>query len=121
MAEVIESIEKDMWQDLESRIIPESQQEMIDCTTLGDKPDVNPKKINTDILKDFPSTNWTLEGMIGSGLKNVKEYELLCSGYKNKDMPCEYIENCNLRILGNVDEDGNEHWFRCSGFSMQKR
>ena len=36
--------------------------------------------------------------------------ELLCSGYKNKDMPCKYIKNCNLRILGNVDEDGNEHY-----------
>ena len=38
MAEVIESIEKDMWRDLESRSIPESQQEMIDCTTLGEEP-----------------------------------------------------------------------------------
>lgn len=38
MAEVIESIEKDMWQDLENRSVPESQQEMIDCTTLGKEP-----------------------------------------------------------------------------------
>ena len=38
MAEVIESIEKDMWQDLESRSVPESQPEMIDCTTLGEEP-----------------------------------------------------------------------------------
>lgn len=37
MAEVIESIEKDMWRDLESRSIPESHQEMIDCTTLGEE------------------------------------------------------------------------------------
>ena len=85
MAEVIESIEKDMRRELGERI--DEPHEEVDCTTLGDKPDVSPKKINTDILKDFPSTNWTLEGMIGSGLKNTKEYELLCSGYKNKDMP----------------------------------
>ena len=39
MAEVIESIEKDMWRDLESRSVPESHQEMIDCTTFGDKPE----------------------------------------------------------------------------------
>lgn len=108
MAEVIESIEKDMRRELGERIGEPNEE--VDCRTLDDKPDVSPKKINTDILKDFPSTNWTLEGMIGSGLKNTKEYELLCSGYKNKDMPCEYIENCNLRILGNVDEDGNEHY-----------
>ena len=38
MAEVIENIEKDMWRDLESRSIPESPQEMIDCTTLGEEP-----------------------------------------------------------------------------------
>lgn len=38
MAEVIESIEKDMWRDLESRRIPESPQEMIDCATLGEEP-----------------------------------------------------------------------------------
>lgn len=38
MAEVIESIEKDMWRDLESRSIPEIQPEMIDCTTLGEEP-----------------------------------------------------------------------------------
>lgn len=37
MAEVIESIEKDMCRDLESRSIPESQPEMIDCTTLGEE------------------------------------------------------------------------------------
>lgn len=60
MAEVIESIEKDMWRDLESRSVPEEQPEMVDCKTLEDKPKVNPKKINTDILKDFPSTKWTL-------------------------------------------------------------
>ena len=34
MAEVIESIEKDMWRDLESRSVPE----MIDCATLGEEP-----------------------------------------------------------------------------------
>lgn len=38
MAEVIESIEKDMWRDPESRNVPEEQQEMIDCTTLGGEP-----------------------------------------------------------------------------------
>lgn len=38
MTEVIESIEKDMWRDLESRSITESQAEMIDCTTLGEEP-----------------------------------------------------------------------------------
>ncbi len=108
MAEVIESIEKDMCRGLGKRI--DEPHEEVDCRTLEDKPEVSPKKINIDILKDFPSTNWTLEGMTGSGLKNTKEYELLCSGYKNKDMPCEYIENCNLRIMVNVDEDGNEHY-----------
>jgi hypothetical protein len=38
MAEVIESIEKDMWRELESRSVPEEQLEMIDCTTLGEEP-----------------------------------------------------------------------------------
>ena len=37
IAEVIESIEKDIWRDLDSRSIPESQPEMIDCTTLGEE------------------------------------------------------------------------------------
>ena len=36
IAEVIESIEKDMWRDLQKRSEPEGQPEMIDCSTLGD-------------------------------------------------------------------------------------
>lgn len=38
VAEVIESIEKDMWRDLQKRSEPEEQSEMIDCSTLGDVP-----------------------------------------------------------------------------------
>ena len=38
VAEVIESIEKDMWRDLQKRTEPEEQPEMIDCSTLGDVP-----------------------------------------------------------------------------------
>lgn len=41
MAEVIESIEKDMWRDLQKRSEPEEQPEMIDCSTLGDVPGTN--------------------------------------------------------------------------------
>lgn len=107
MAEVIESIEKDMWRDLESRSVPESQPEMIDCQTLGDKPDVNPKKINTDILKDFPSTNWTLEGMIGPGLKDIKEYCSTCRHYGDEECYNEYSDYCGgFRCL----DDSCEHW-----------
>lgn len=38
IAEVIESIEKNMWRELESRNIPEGQPEKTDCTTLGEEP-----------------------------------------------------------------------------------
>ena len=38
MIRSIESIEKDMWRELESRRVPEEQPEMIDCTTLGEEP-----------------------------------------------------------------------------------
>lgn len=109
MAEVIESIEKDMWRDLESRSVPESQQEMVDCTTLGDKPEVNPKKINTDILKDFPSTNWTLEGMIDSGLNNTKEYCSTCRHYIERDGECCNADSDYCGGFRGLD-DSCEHW-----------
>lgn len=41
MAEVIDSIEKDMWRDLQKRSEPEERPEMIDCSTLGDVPGIN--------------------------------------------------------------------------------
>lgn len=39
IAEVIDSIEKDMWKDLQKRSEPEEKPEMIDCSTLGDVPE----------------------------------------------------------------------------------
>lgn len=107
MAEVIESIEKDMWQELGKRI--DEPHEEVDCQTLEDKPEVSPKKINTDILKDFPSTNWTLEGMIGSGLKNIKEYCSTCKHYIERDGECCNADSdyCGgFRCL----DDSCEHW-----------
>ena len=107
MAEVIESIEKDMWQELGKRI--DEPHEEVDCHTLEDKPEVSPKKINTDILKDFPSTNWTLEGMLGSGLKDIKEYCSTCRHYIERDRECynEYSDYCGgFRCL----DDSCEHW-----------
>lgn len=107
MAEVIESIEKDMWRDLESRSVPEEQPEMVDCQTLEDKPEVNPKKINIDILNDFPSTNWTLEGMIGSGLKDIKKYCSTCRHYGDEECYNEDSDYCGgFRCL----DDSCEHW-----------
>ena len=41
IAEVNDSIEKDMWKDLQNRSEPEEQPEMIDCSTLGDVPGTN--------------------------------------------------------------------------------
>lgn len=41
IAEVIDSIEKDMWRDFQKRREPEEQPEMIDCSTLGDVPGIN--------------------------------------------------------------------------------
>lgn len=107
MAEVIESIEKDMRRELGERIGEPNEE--VDCRTLDDKPDVSPKKINTDILKDFPSTNWTLEGMIGSGLKNIKEYCSTCRHYINRDGECCNADSdyCGgFRCL----DDSCEHW-----------
>ena len=107
MAEVIESIEKDMWQELGKRI--NEPHEEVDCQTLEDKPDVNPKKINTDILKYFPSTNWTLEGMIGSGLKNIKEYCSTCRHYINRDGECCNADSDYCGGFRGLD-DSCEHW-----------
>ena len=107
MAEVIESIEKDMCRELGKRIY--EPHEKVDCRTLEDKPEVNPKKINTDILKDFPSTNWTLEGMIGSGLKDIKEYCSTCRHYIKRDGECCNADSdyCGgFRLL----DDSCEHW-----------
>ena len=41
IAEVIDSIEKDMWRELKKRSEPEEQREIIDCSTLGDVPETN--------------------------------------------------------------------------------
>lgn len=34
----------------------------------------------------------------------------LCSGYSNKANPCEYFENCNMKIGFQWDENENEHY-----------
>ena len=107
MAEVIESIEKDMWQELGKRI--DEPHEEVDCLTLEDKPDVNPKTINTDILKDFPSTNWTLEGMIGSDLKNIKKYCSTCRHYIERDGECCNADSDYCGGFRGLD-DSCEHW-----------
>ena len=105
MAEVIESIEKDMCRELGKRI--DEPHEEVDCRTLEDKPEVSPKKINIDILKDFPSTNWTLEGMIGSDLKDIKEYCSTCRHYGDEECYNEYSDYCGgFRGL----DDSCEHW-----------
>lgn len=41
MVDVIDSIEKNMWREMEKRSEPEEQPEMIDCSTLGDVPGTN--------------------------------------------------------------------------------
>lgn len=107
MAEVIESIEKDMRRELGERIGEPNEE--VDCRTLDDKPDVSPKKINTDILKDFPSTNWTLEGMIGSGLKNIKEYCSTCRHYIERDGECCNADSDYCGGFRGLD-DSCEHW-----------
>ena len=107
MAEVIESIEKDMRRELGERIGEPNEE--VDCRTLGDKQDVSSKKINTDILKDFPSTNWTLEGMIGSGLKNIKEYCSTCRHYINRDGECCNADSDYCGGFRGLD-DSCEHW-----------
>lgn len=110
MAEVIESIEKDMCRELGERI--DEPHEKVDCQTLEDNQlshVVRPKKINIDILNDFPSTNWTLEGMIGSGLKDIKKYCSTCRHYIERDGECCNADSdyCGgFRCL----DDSCEHW-----------
>ena len=76
MEEVIESIEKDMWRDLESRSVPESHQEMIDCTTMGDKP-------------EYCSTCRHYIERDGECCNTDSDY---CGGFRGLDDSCEHWE-----------------------------
>lgn len=32
----------------------------------------------------------------------------ICRGCKKSAEPCEHIDNCNLCLMGRIDEEGNE-------------
>jgi hypothetical protein len=75
MAEVIESIEKDMWRDLESRSVPEEQMEVIDCTTLGEEP--NSQHICGRISGNYSSkVPWISENSMPEELRRCVEEAL---------------------------------------------
>lgn len=114
MAEVIESIEKDMWRELGSRSVPESQQEMIDCTTLGEEP--NSKHIYGRISGGYSSkTPWTIDNSVSEEIRRVVEEALkkgycsTCRHYIVRDGECcnEDSDYCGgFRLL----DDSCEHW-----------
>lgn len=115
MAEVIESIEKDMWRDLESRSVPGSQQEMVDCTTLGEEPNSQHLcgRISGEYSSKIPcmskdnSMPEELRRAVEEALK--KEYCSTCRHYITRDGECcnEDSDYCGgFRGL----DDSCEHW-----------
>lgn len=74
MAEVIESIEKDMWQELGERI--DEPHEEVDCQTLEDKP-------------EYCSTCRHYINRDGECCNTDSDY---CGGFRGLDDSCEHWE-----------------------------
>ena len=80
MAEVIESIEKDMWKQIDARTIGEEPPSgTIDCTTLGDELE-NPKYCCTCKFYDLDN---------GTCMNKKSDFY---SEFQNLDSTCGYFE-----------------------------
>ena len=115
MAEVIESIEKDMWRDLESRSVPEEQPEMIDCTTLGDKPNSQHicGRISGGYSSKVPciSKDDSMPEELRRGVEEAleKRYCSTCRHYINRDGECCNTDSDYCGGFRGLD-DSCEHW-----------
>ena len=114
MTEVIESIEKDMWRDLENRSIQESHPEMIDCTTLGEEP--NSQHIYGRISGNYSSKVPCIsENSMPEELRRGVEEELkksycsTCRHYIERDGECCNTDSDYFGGLRGLD-DSCEHW-----------
>lgn len=94
MAEVIESIEKDMQRELESRSVPEDQQEVIDCTTLGEEPEV----VDCRTLEDKTEYCSTCSHYIVRDGECCNADSDYCGGFRLLDDSCEHWEGWNSGI-----------------------
>lgn len=113
MAEVIESIEKDMWRDLESRSVPEYQPEMIDCTTLGEDPNSQHTcgRISGGYSSKVPciSKDDSMPEELRKSVEEAfeKKYCSTCRHYGDEECYNEYSDYCGgFRCL----DDSCEHW-----------
>lgn len=115
MSEVIESIEKDMWRDLESRSIPESQPEMIDCTTLGEEPNSQHicGRISNGYSSKVPciSKDDSMPEELRRGVEEAlkKRYCSTCRHYIERDGECCNADSDYCGGFRGLD-DSCEHW-----------